>query len=55
MSINAVSSSPAANQAIQASQQKAAQAPQNPQPPKQDTVHLHSAATGDVDHDGDSH
>jgi len=56
MSINAISSSPAVHQPIQTKQEKATPPAQTPQPaPKHDTVHISSAATGDVDHDGDSH
>jgi len=57
MSVNPVSSSPAtavASPNQNQAQQKPAATPAVPQ----DTVHLSSqakAATGDVDHDGDSH
>jgi len=55
--INPISSSSAyaaypANQAIQP---KTTPPAQSAQLPKQDTVHIHSAVTGDVDRDGDSH
>jgi hypothetical protein len=55
--INPISSSQAyaAYQAAQPAQPRLAQPVQLAQQPKQDTVHLHSAVTGDVDKDGDSH
>jgi len=55
MSINAISSSPAVHQPIPATKQKAAAAQPAQPAPKHDTVHISSTATGDVDHDGDSH
>jgi len=55
--IQSISSSSAfaAYQANQAIQPKTTAPAQSAQPPKQDTVHLRSATTGDVDNDGDSH
>jgi len=56
MSIDAVSAASAVHQQTQANQPKTAQPAQSTQQqPKHDTVHLSSAATGDVDHDHDSH
>jgi hypothetical protein len=56
--VNSVHSSGAAAQVQQAQARQTQQAKQAPPPKqaeKQDTVVLSKQATGDVDHDGDSH